>query len=352
MAKINALVAQITKDYGDVMLDAGHLIETQGEVIKTLPSLDLALSGGIAEGTITVMASPPKAGKTTTCLSIIAAAQRQFKKQCYYIDVENRLRTELLHTIKGLVWTEEQSKETGIPCLKIVKSSKGNFLTAEKYLNIIDTIFKTEEGAFVVLDSIAALCTEELQGIKMGESKQMMTIPSLMYSLMRKIAQVLPCMRSNLICITHLQATPNSYKAPVGMGGNAQEFFASNRLVCYSSQKEEVDGEEVGKNTKFKVTASALGKPGGEAMIYIRYGRGCDREEDIAQVSEDMGFILKGGAWYSFTDETGKEHKFQGKKNLVEFLKENPKIADMLETKIRELAFGSTTDESSNSGKK
>lgn len=340
--KILTIADEILKEYGEIMSPADSLIESQGRIISVLPSFDIALSGGLVEGTITVLSSQPRSGKSTTALTIIAAAQHQYKKKCYYVDVEGRLTPQLMSTIPGLIWTEKQEKETGIPRMQVIKSSKGNFLTAEKYLNIIDKLFRSEEGCVVVLDSIAALCTESLFAANIGDSARMAAIPALMYAFMRKIAQVLPAMKSNLIAITHLQAKLDPYKAQTGMGGNAQEFFGSNVLISFSSKEEEdKDGYKIGRNTTFRVTKSALGKPGGEVVIYIRYGKGCDRNADIVELGEQLGFIAKTGAWYMYNDQ-----KVQGKENLVSYFKENPKEAVKLEKQIREIALGDTNNES------
>lgn len=328
--------AMIKEKYGDVIFNADKLFELEGKIIPTTLSLDIALSGGIAEGTITNLASPPKAGKTTLALTIIAQAQQVFKKECFYHDVEGRVRTALLECIPNLVWTEEQEKATGIPRLKIIKSSEDKFLSAQDYLNIIDQIFTKNKGCLQVLDSIAALCSDELHGTELGESKQMMKIPSLMYDFMRKIAQLIPSTKGTLITITHLQSNPTSYGNPLkSVGGNAIEYFASNRLVCYSSQEvPKDDNPKVGKDTKFKITAAALGAPSAEAMVYIRYGKGCDNEEDILTISEELGFIERAGAWYSFTHGDEKL-KFQGRNAVLEHLKANPEHARTLEKNIR-----------------
>jgi recombination protein RecA len=258
------------------------------------------------------------------------------------VDVEGRIRTELLKTIPGLVWTEDQEKNLKIPRLQIIKSVKGSILTAEKYLDIIIKILINEPGCIVVLDSVAALCSESLWASNMGDSQRMAKIPSLMYEFMRKIAQVVPTMQSNLICITHLQAKLDPYKSQTGMGGNAQEFFASNNLISFSSKEEEDEnGYKIGRNTVFKVTKSALGKPGGESTIYIRYGKGCDRLNDLISLGEQLGLIDVNGAWYMYNNE-----KFQGKKNIYNYLSSNKDISLKLEQEIYNLAFGDTTNES------
>jgi len=276
-----------------------------------------------------------KCGKTTLILEIIANAQRLYKKQCYYADVENRLRPELMKCINGLVWTEEQEKETGIPRLQIIKSTREKFLTAQNYLNILTLIFKSDPECLVILDSIAAMCDESSFAAQTGDSQRKATIPTLMYDFLRKVGQIIPAMKSNLICITHVQDNPMGYGGPREMGGNAIKFFSSTLLTCLASSEIEDDGRKIGKDSTFKISSSALGPPGTTSIIPIRYGRGVDRYEDLFNVVTELGFIDKAGAWYKFT-HNGEEIKLQGKNRVIEFLQLNPDYATELEQTVRQ----------------
>jgi recombination protein RecA len=62
------------------------------------------------------------------------------------------------------------------------------------------------------------------------------------------------------------------------------------------------------------------------------YGEGISRQGEIIDLGVECGIVDKSGAWYSYNgDRIG-----QGKDNVREFLKENPEIAQEIETKIRE----------------
>ncbi len=347
---IGDIQAQIKKEYGDILFPADNLTEMEGRIIPTTLGLDIVLSGGIPEGTIVNIAAPPKNGKTSLYLHIIANAQRLYKKKCYYVDVEGRLRTDLLKCIDGLVWTEEQEKATGIPRLQIIRSTEGNFLTAEKYLNIIEKIFSTEKGVIVALDSLAALCPEALHSVGIGDAKQMTGVQRLLYDFMRKISQLLPTMQSNLLSITHMQANPTAYGGPKAFGGNAIEYFSSIRLMAYSSPEVPKDtSPKIGRDMAIKCTASALGPPSGETTIHIRYGRGVDRYEDIVAVAEELGIgITKAGAWYELEIEGQENVKVQGKAGLVDYFREHPDIALAFETKIRKIALPARSNNNEN----
>jgi len=327
----------IEKRYGNVLHSGEFLTETEGKIIPTILSLDIALGGGIPEGIITSIAGKPKFGKTTTCLEIIVQAQKMGKK-CYYADVESRLRTNLLKCINGLVWKKEQEDKLGIPALTIIRSAENRFLYAEDYMNIINTLITDEPGCLIVLDSIAAMHPKINDTKEIGENKKVMGVPTLMYEFLRTINPKLPVLKCNLITISHIQDSMQAYSGPNEVGGNAIKYLASTRLHCLSSSEIEEDGRKIGRDSRFKVLANALGAPGGEAEIPIRFGIGVDRYIDLFKVACDMGFIEKAASWFSFEND-GEKVKLQGQNNVVEYFNNHPEFSEELEKQIRSMVF-------------
>lgn len=330
---IDTLNKEIKKKYDIELISGKFLTELTGNFIPTTLSLDIALHGGIREGTVTSISSPAKAGKTSLCLKILANAQKM-GKNVYYCDAEGRLSPELLNCIDGL------DKEK----LNIITSSKDKFLTAEAHMNIVETLLRDDPGCVVVVDSIAALCPEgEYADDVKGNGRS--STPKLMYSFFRKIAQMIRPNKSTLIVITHLQANTSGYGSPFKeVGGNGQQYFASNWLMAKSVKKiENNEKKEIGKDTMFTVLASQSGAPGGEATIYVRYGRGCDKYEEVISLGEELALIEKSGAWYQFSESlpelASKKLKFQGRQNLALHLMANKEDFDIIENKIRETAL-------------
>lgn len=316
----------------EYLIDADAIKEIEGDIIQTVPSLDLALSGGIAEGTTTNIAGKPKCGKTTLCLEIIASAQRM-GKECYYADVEGRLRSDLLSTIDNLIWTKEQAEEKNTQVLKIIRSTEDTFLTAEMYLDILENLLKNRKGCLVILDSIAALCTESTQAAQAADSVKMAGVPTLMYRFLRKLAQIMPTRKTTLITITHLQANPSPYGGPVQVGGNAIQYFASNRLVCHSVEKDKnKEGDVSGQIAVFKCESSALGPPNGLAPVHITYGNGVNKVMNLITTCVGLGLIVQSGAWFQW-----REQKFQGMENTYLFFKQNPEAYKELDNEFRAL---------------
>ena len=334
MAKaVNTLLKTIQDKYDFEPMIATYLKDDVGEFIPTTLSMDIALNGGIREGTITTLSSKAGGGKTSFCIQIAVNAQKM-GKNVYFSDVEGRLQPELLNCFPEL----DQDK------LIVFKSTTDKFLTAEDHVNIIETVLKDDPGCVVILDSIAALCPETEHGEDV-KSNSRSSVPKLMYSFYRKIAQIITANKSTFIAITHQQANTSGYGSSIfEVGGNANTYFASNHLIATKVEDlvDDKTKKSYGKNTTFKVKKVAAGAPDGLPTIYVRYGKGLDHVVDLIAVATEFGFVERKGAWYNFSNiaELEKE-KFQGQDALHEFLTVNKDKASLIEKEIRSIVFGS-----------
>jgi recombination protein RecA len=323
------LKKSIIKDYGEIMFDLDTLENEDRAIVPVTLSLDIALNGGFQEGNVGVIAGVSGSGKTTLCLQIISQAQKMGKK-CYYLDAECRLQPSMLKTIHALMPDPDK--------FVVIRSTQEKLLTAEDFFNIMISICKTETNAVIIIDSIASLCPENLQAIKLGESVRMATTATLTYAAMRQIAQAIVVNKNILIGITHIQANPGGY-VPNEVGGNAWKFFSSYRITCVSSQETPANGDKkTGRLSEFKIYKTALGPGTGKGAFYIKYGQGYDRLTDLTTVAEEMGFISRAGAWYSAKLKSG-DVKLQGMEKLCDHLREHPEDADELELQIRSFLF-------------
>ena len=64
----------IVSKYGDVVRSGKEVLDSINDlqVIGVSPALDIALGGGLREGSVVVMTGDPKSGKTTTSLHFAA----------------------------------------------------------------------------------------------------------------------------------------------------------------------------------------------------------------------------------------------------------------------------------------
>jgi len=115
-------------------------------------------------------------------------------------------------------------------------------------------------------------------------------------------------------------------------GGNALKFYASMRLDIRRIGSIKKGDEVVGNETRVKVVKNKVSPPFREAIFDIMYGHGISREGEIIDMGVEADIVEKSGSWYSYNgDRIG-----QGKDNVRDFLKENPAIAQDIESKIRE----------------
>ena len=61
------------------------------KTISISPAIDIALGGGIKEGSWLTLTGDPKSGKTTTAMQIAANCQKE-GRPIIYLDVEGRLK--------------------------------------------------------------------------------------------------------------------------------------------------------------------------------------------------------------------------------------------------------------------
>ena len=62
------------------------------------------------------------------------------------------------------------------------------------------------------------------------------------------------------------------------------------------------------------------------------YCEGVTREGELVELGTEADILEKSGSWYSYNGEK----LGQGKETVKEYLKNNPKVAEELEAKIRE----------------
>jgi len=67
------------------------------------------------------------------------------------------------------------------------------------------------------------------------------------------------------------------------------------------------------------------------------YGEGISREGSIIDMAAESDIIAKSGAWYSYNGE----RLGQGRENAKDYLRQNPEIAQEIESKVREMVLGS-----------
>jgi len=317
----------IIKEYGNVLHDASSITEKPLQVISVGPKLDMALGGGVPEGSLFIMTGPEKVGKTVTALSFCANAQEYYNREIYYANIEGRLKKRDLEGISGLDLKSE--------LMQIISSTEGNILSAEKYLSIVDNIVHTKPGAIAVVDSFSALSSEsELTGNL--EDVQVMSVQKILAKFCRRISNVLPINRVTVVGITHLMANVQRFgrgKAKIEKSGSALKYQVDVKLHATHSVPIMQGDTQIGQTIHWQIVTSAIGPPGQKVESHIRYGRGIWKEMEIADLLIDFGLIEKAGAWLKLPSGD----KIQGKANLAKYLEENPKEYAQFRSEVFEM---------------
>jgi recombination protein RecA len=184
----------------------------------------------------------------------------------------------------------------------------------------------------VVVDSVAALTPKaEIEG-EMGDSHVGLQA-RLMSQALRKLTGNIK--RSNTLVIFI-----NQIRMKIGVmfgspetttGGNALKFYSSVRLDIRRIGAIKKADEVVGNQTRVKVVKNKMAPPFKQAEFEILYGEGISHEGELIDLGVMEGIVDKSGAWYSY----GGDRIGQGKDNARGFLRENPDLAQAIETQIR-----------------
>jgi len=119
-------------------------------------------------------------------------------------------------------------------------------------------------------------------------------------------------------------------------GGNALKFYASVRLDVRRIQSIKIGAEIVGNRTRVRVVKNKVAPPFRTAEFDIMYNEGISKVGDLIDLATQLGIIEKRGSFFSYGDiRIG-----QGRENAKEFLRQNPDLADEIETVIRQRAMG------------
>ena len=287
-------------------------------------ALDAALGiGGYPKGRIIEIYGPESSGKTTLALHAIAECQKKGGR-CAFIDAENAI-------------DPIYAKNLGVDIDELILSQPDS---GEQALEITEVLIKSGAIDLVVIDSVAALVPQaELDG-EMGDSSVGLQA-RLMSKAMRKLAGVMNRSNCTAIFINQLREKVgvmfgNPETTP---GGRALKFYSSIRLDVRRAEQIKSGDSVIGNKTMIKVVKNKVAPPFRSATVDIMYGEGVSKEGEIIDLGSEASILDKSGAWYSYNGEKIG----QGKENVKLMLKENTKLRDELETKIRE-HFGISKD--------
>jgi recombination protein RecA len=317
---LNLALSQITKQFGDgSIMKLGEQSKIDVELFSSGSlALDLALGGGYPKGRIIEIYGPESSGKTTLALHAIAEIQKQ-GGQAAFIDAEHAL-------------DPAYARKIGVDTSNLLISQPDN---GEQALEICETLVRSGAVDLIVVDSVAALVPQaEIDG-DMGDA-QMGLQARLMSQAMRKLTGIISKTKATVIFI-------NQIRMKIGVmfgnpetttGGNALKFYASVRIDIRRIGQIK-DGDDVaGNRTKIKVVKNKIAAPFRTAEFDIMYNEGISKTGDVLDLAVSHGILEKSGAFIKYNGET----LGQGREAVKKYFKENPKVMDEIEKKVREAA--------------
>lgn len=315
---LEQVMLDIEKQFGKgaVMKLGDHKHQKIDVISSGSITLDTALGiGGYPKGRIVEIYGPESSGKTTFALHAIAEAQKKGGRVAF-IDAE--------HALDPLY-----ASKIGVNIDELLLSQPDN---GEQALEICEALVRSGAISVVVIDSVAALVPQaEIEG-EMGDSHVGLQA-RLMSQALRKLSGVIN--KTNTICIFI-----NQLREKVGVmfgnpettpGGRALKFYASIRLEIRKGEQIKQGTDIVGSKANIKVVKNKMAPPFKTCSVDIMYGEGVSKYGELVDLGAESGVLDKSGAWYSYNGEKVG----QGKENVKEWLKNNSKIAEEIEKKVR-----------------
>ncbi len=315
---LNLVLKQIEQQFGKgAIVRLGDATRMR---VETIPSgaltLDLALGGGLPKGRVIEIYGPESSGKTTVALHAIAEVQRSGGIAAF-VDAEHALDPTYAAAL-------------GVDIENLLVSQPDN---GESALEIVDQLVRSAAVDVVVIDSVAALVPRaEIEG-DMGDS-HMGLQARLMSQALRKITGNIGKSGCTVIFLNQLrQKIGVTYGNPeTTTGGNALKFYASVRLDIRRIQTLKKGAEEFGIRVKVKVAKNKVAPPFRIGEFDIIFGKGISTMGCIVDIAEEIGVIIRKGAWYSYN----AENIAQGRDNAIKYLDENAPVAKAIQQQIRE----------------
>jgi len=296
--------------------------------------LNRALNGGLPYGRQVLIWGNKSSGKSSFCLQIVAEAQKE-GKVCAWIDAE-------------MTFSPEWASHLGVNVEDLIVS------TARTVNDMVDvgTDLMKAGVDLIVVDSISALLPaiyfeKDSSELKQLENTKQIGAEARDMTNAVKMLNYANNQDKPTLLILISQARNNigaMYATQQPTGGMAVKFYSSTIIKLFSSESDnqaikgkiyvgdKIIEEKVGRKVRWEVQFSKT-SPAFQQGEYDFYFRGpdlgVDSIADLVDTSEMLGFIERGGAWYTCEGE-----RFQGREKLVLGVKENLDIQESLMQKV------------------
>jgi len=320
MKALQAAMAKIEKDFGKGAIM--RMGDEQIEDIEVIPTGSLALNtalgiGGYPRGRVIEIFGPESSGKTPLAIHAIAEEQKAGGVAAF-IDAEHafdRFYAEKLGVDVNNLWISQPDN-------------------GEQALEIAEQLIRSSAVGIIVVDSVAALTPKkEIEG-DMGETTVGLQA-RLMSQALRKLTSTVSKTNTCIIFINQLRDKINSmpFSNPeTTTGGNALKFYSSIRLDIRKIGSVK-DGDKIlGNLTRVKVIKNKMAPPFRKAEFEITFGEGISKTGELLDLGVQFEIIKKSGSWFSYNDTK----LAQGRDGAKKVIKDNPELAEELESLIKQ----------------
>lgn len=293
--------------------------------------LTMGLKGGLGFGRQILIWGNKSAGKSSFCLQMIGQAQKE-GKTCAWIDSEAS-------------YDPAWAAKLGVDSDSLIYSP------AKSINDMVDVAQQLMEAGvdIIVVDSISALLPaiyfekdssdlKKLEDTKQigAEAKDMTHAVKMLNYANKNTLLVLISQQRNQFGSMHASHIPT--------GGMAVKFFSSTVIKLWASEADansiksgiqvgdKIIEQKVGRPVNWIIDYNKTGPMGlsGQYDFYFQGDKvGVDSVGEILDTAEMMGIVQKGGAWYTVDEE-----RFQGRAKAVEYLRNNPDVAEKIKQEI------------------
>ena len=373
MNKLDLVMANINKDYGESLVTLGAAKYISDKVSLSSPRMNYLLYGGLPSNKAIEIYGPEHGGKTTTALDVLRSVQEKEKRvyenkllmaedalsvfdekgdvtskaakaakealeqlttdgprRCVYVDAENTL---------DLDWVNKLGVD--VSSMLLVRPQEQS---AEQVMQMMLDIIDSGQVACMVMDSWPMLVPQNLAEEDMTK-KGYGGISGPLSQFCSKLVGMGRLSKNNTMFIginqvrDDLENPYNLYKTPGGR--NWRHICAVRLLVQHGSwfddKNEELANKDAktpaGNNVNVAVIKNKCARSDRRMGFYrLNYVTGIDVLADMLDVAILFGIVQKAGSWYVLPGEV----KVQGLKAVNAYYAENPEEIAQMSTLVNQ----------------
>lgn len=379
MSKLDILIKEINKNFKEDIASRGIPIKHFEKIPFSSPLANYMTYGGIPRGRIIEFAGEENGGKTTTALDIVANAQKLFysewaeelhnleNKEKRTKEEETRLKYLMDRQPQKVVYCDcentlddEWARKLGVDTDEMILL-KPMSQTAEQIFEMLLQMIDTDEVGLLVIDSLGVMLSAQAYE-KTVEEKTYGGIASAL-TLFSKKAELL-CTKYNctLIGINQMREDMSGYGQQITTGGKGWKHNCSLRLMFRKGDYIDSNNNSIKRSStspagnliEVAIAKTKVCRPDRRNGYYtLNYTSGVDVLSDTVELACYYDIIQKAGAWYSIIDiKTGEmlqenvlndegevdyiqDLKFQGRPALLQYLKENEDIFNLISEQVK-----------------